>query len=1803
MSAPDPWKPLKFSTQPSQRLYPDLDSASSTSSKQNGNDQKYQSDLEKALALSLETAETDRLKRWSQEPARESTVRSSTARPRPRSSAAASVLVSPENKSGTPTESELPLIMFSPDSVEKVEKFKNELKSLTEKGSYQQHHPAQLNFAPPSPQSHGIPRSMDNNLSAFGGSTTSPSGMAQNNFYIYGRSSPQPQQQFFKPFQHLEEVSIAKPSSSPNLQALSRDNPARWSSGSSSSRTSWGLVNSSHPPQGASCLVSPRQSAGNPLNLTTTTLPALNPMLSRSDQSLNSLSSWDPQSIHSNSNSAVSSTSEQDTLNKIKNRNRISNSADLMEFGDDITLPKHNEFSWESFDPLYSLTGNMISAEQGPPVTLPRDAPKEASDSDNKDEKPKQSKSHTYENVVLDDLAWGGASETYRALTDSVNFEGLSCGEYVPDFDLQDPFSITELSRVQESKKKKDEKRKDDEPDSTFIRKEVVSVTMKEVASEKPPRPPKPQYLKYSQNQVSISEKSSFNAEDETQAFYNMVKRLKAEYLSDDIVSNPGIVISAMDESLPLPDNMSVKVVVETKLSKEPVVFTCNVKTSVEHVIGHVLCSVCEEGRGYSVSAEDYLVKVHDLSEYFVNDSVFGDYEYVQRCIKLDEDIRLIMVKLEDLTKQLARVPLDDRKPLVVHRPETHTRNAVSQDHLKILLETFDKEVEKIRAIATEKTLSKLQPKNLIQAVHAVCAILFKLETNSITKAIARMTAVAESWHEALSLPEKEVQMDELASALDELTVAVHQVVKLYCKMYYLELPPGVEKRQCTDSVTMDVTGILENMIVHIASVHRIPEQWKNSYDHYSVIASLYYAGRKLCQDVMTPARSCTSDKFHTKVVWDDWLQFSMVPMCTLPRETRLILHLCACKNVSNDSSTQVKTSLGWVAVQLFDFKRNLVQGSQLLPLWPGDPKPLGTNLQNTIQMDSLLLQVTLPDLGVEVEFPNVIHKDLSERRDFDSLHPDTQEELMDIVEKDSLSRLTDDEKEVIWEKRHYLYQLPNALPKVLMAAHSWDWACLADTYSMIYQWAPLGSVEAMQLLLPQFVDEKVRDVAVKWMREISSDELCNFLPQLVQALKFENYSNTSLVHFLLDRAVTSIRVAHNLFWLLKEAASDLFYRSRYQLVFGALMSVAGEALCTEFQKQEELARKLGEIADKVKIAKDKDATLGHELEPLYQILHDTTTMLPLNPSMEVVGLDIRTCSYFTSNAFPLKLVFKNVEPTAASIDIMFKSGDDIRQDMLTMQLVRIMDKLWMREGLDLKIITFMCVPTASKKGMVELVTECETLRKIQVSAGVTGSFKDRPIADWLKKHNPTELEFRKAVSNFTLSCAGYCVATYILGICDRHNDNIMLKQSGHMFHIDFGKFMGDSQMFGTIKRDRVPFVLTSDMAYVINGGDKPSQKFQEFIDLCCQAFNILRRHGNHLVTLIRMMEYSGIPGVTVSAAKYVQKALLPECSDAEATAMFTRMIEESLRSVFTQINFFVHNLAQLKFRGHTEGELLSFSPKTYSVATDGKIGSVEIFGYQKRYSPEKFYIYIIKVGRQNQKVPNFVFRKYTEFQEFHNKLVTMFPLAKLPSLQGRVLMGRTHVKSVAKRRKIELEHFLRELLQMATEISECDLVYTFFHPMLRDEQDIDSTNLQKLKEAKPTVAPVRLIHGQIKMSLQYKNGVLSLMIMHVKDLAKESGELPDPYVKTYLLPDPNKITKRKTKIAHGTFHPTYNEMLLYRIPEEEVKQRVLQVTIWNYDVMKENEFLGSVLINLNTLDLSKENVNWYQLEKLLHWK
>lgn len=67
------------------------------------------------------------------------------------------------------------------------------------------------------------------------------------------------------------------------------------------------------------------------------------------------------------------------------------------------------------------------------------------------------------------------------------------------------------------------------------------------------------------------------------------------------------------------------------------------------------------------------------------------------------------------------------------------------------------------------------------------------------------------------------------------------------------------------------------------------------------------------------------------------------------------------------------------------------------------------------------------------------------------------------------------------------------------------------------------------------FPDMKVREMAVGCIRELSSDELVDYLPQLLQAMKHETYETSPLARFLLERALLSPKVAHHIYWLLNQ--------------------------------------------------------------------------------------------------------------------------------------------------------------------------------------------------------------------------------------------------------------------------------------------------------------------------------------------------------------------------------------------------------------------------------------------------------------------------------------------------------------------------------------------------------------------------------------------------------------------------------------------------------------------------------------------
>ncbi|XP_069370934.1 phosphatidylinositol 4-phosphate 3-kinase C2 domain-containing subunit beta isoform X1 [Paralichthys olivaceus] len=1294
--------------------------------------------------------------------------------------------------------------------------------------------------------------------------------------------------------------------------------------------------------------------------------------------------------------------------------------------------------------------------------------------------------------------------------------------------------------------------------------------------------------------------------DEEVAAFCHMLDVLRSAYPHSDRSKNAGFVWSPSvgSEELHQGLGVSVKVTIISEHFREPLTFTCDGSSAVDLLIYQTLCYAQDDLDHLDV--DDYLLKVCGHEEFFNNSQTLASVEFVHQCLKFDWDVRLCLIKRSAVNTELSRTKDDDETVSTMNHSillqERPIKQTVTREALTLLLDTFHNEAESF--LLSEAELP-LHVERLVQSVKALCSSLAAVETPDVTSALNQLPACPCRLQPKVLKDASVLAIRENRDkVVEKLTAAILDLVELYCSTFNANFHTTPQSQCCTAPV--QEAGLVTNVLsFNVYAAHRIPITWAASYEGFFLSCSLTHGGVELCAPQHTSKQAVSKYLFHL-VVWDQRVCFP-VQINQLPRESQLTVTLFASSLPppvgAEDKGKQRRSieALGWVTMPLFNFRHVLTCGRKLLGLWPSTPGRSGnarTSSPNFSQPDSVIVQVDFPTSSFEVRFSTPPPADFCPQYDFSRLDTITQIQLQDVLHKKAVFWLTAEDKRLLWEKKAFCQSESAALPLVLASAPCWEWACLPDIYALLRQWACLGHLDALGLLHASFSDQELRRTAVQWMDSISDPELLDFLPQLVQALKYECYLDSSLVRFLLRRAIGDIRIAHYLFWLLKDNLQDSQFSARYQHLLAALLCCVGRGLRDEFDRQCWLVTIFTKVAHKVRDAapSSRQSVLRDALDEMKQFFSiNSSCRLPLNPALLVTGINIQSCSFFNSNAVPLKLSFHNLDPLGDNINVIFKSGDDLRQDMLTLQMIRIMNKIWIQEGLDMRMVIFKCFSTGRGRGMVEMIPHADTLRKIQVEHGVTGSFKDRPLADWLLKHNPTDEQYDKAVENFIYSCAGCCVATYILGICDRHNDNIMLKTSGHMFHIDFGKFLGHAQMFGNIKRDRAPFVFTSDMAYVINGGDKPSSRFHDFVDLCCEAYNVIRKHTHLFLNLLGLMLSCGIPELSdLEDLKYVFDALRPHESEADATMYFTRLIESSLGSVATKLNFFIHNLAQMKFTSSEERLTLSFAPRVHTAKSDGVIRNLYICRHIRTANANKGYAFVVKVQRDGQEV-QLVQRTFEEFYELHSKMRLMFPSSRLPSFPNRFVIGRSRGEAMADRRKDELNGYVWHLIHAAPEVAQCDLVYTFFHPLSRDETPGTTT----IKPAELSWSPASEKDlGEVKLSISHKNDKLFIMVMHIRGLQSlQDGTDPDPYVKLYLLPDPQKTSKRKTKAARRTCNPTYNEMLVYeRIPRGDLDQRVIHLRVLGDGAFWENTLLGETFIPLKKLVPGQHWVDWHRL-------
>jgi len=274
---------------------------------------------------------------------------------------------------------------------------------------------------------------------------------------------------------------------------------------------------------------------------------------------------------------------------------------------------------------------------------------------------------------------------------------------------------------------------------------------------------------------------------------------------------------------------------------------------------------------------------------------------------------------------------------------------------------------------------------------------------------------------------------------------------------------------------------------------------------------------------------------------------------------------------------------------------------------------------------------------------------------------------------------------------------------------------------------------------------------------------------------------------------------------------------------------------------------------------------------------------------------NIKIAKVFNTNAKPLLLELKCEDPTTKivtiSSQIILKKGDDIRKDNGVILMFKYMNQLWKDNGLkfydkDVQAITYKCVPMGPDFGCIEFIPNCIELNKIN-------SIKNLYESDF------------SMLNSLIATAAGSYIASFVLGIRDRHSDNILIRtDNGSLFHIDFGYSFGAKVSIDTNK-----LAITKDLSKVMGN------KYKNFVDIATQAYMILRTNSQELI------DYASVVFNTLHNASimddFLRDSLKIDMTIDAAQEYMDKKLREAPNKVKTKVKNLVHGIAQ-RMKGGT---------------------------------------------------------------------------------------------------------------------------------------------------------------------------------------------------------------------------------------------------------------------------------------------
>lgn len=297
----------------------------------------------------------------------------------------------------------------------------------------------------------------------------------------------------------------------------------------------------------------------------------------------------------------------------------------------------------------------------------------------------------------------------------------------------------------------------------------------------------------------------------------------------------------------------------------------------------------------------------------------------------------------------------------------------------------------------------------------------------------------------------------------------------------------------------------------------------------------------------------------------------------------------------------------------------------------------------------------------------------------------------------------------------------------------------------------------------------------------------------------------------------------YSFFFELCLQSQDPMYQGTLMSILNHCLKIVDKKMRDKWLESREFLNILNRVANTIPETRKQRIIAEYIIK-----LNKGFVLCPWDPSIEIHNIGLETVT-LNSASKPLKITLYT---SNGNMDILWKH-EDVRKDRMTMDIT-----YWLERTTEdmVEFTRYEVFPVTNNSGIVAMLPGTTTLYDIKHKYKTT-------LQNFILERN-SNLTVAELRTKFVKSVAAACVLSYVIGVGDRHLENMLVTDDGKLIHVDFSYLLGDDP-----KHVKNEMRITPDMLDALGG--RGSTTFTQFQELCADVYRVIRKKSAFWYSLL----------------------------------------------------------------------------------------------------------------------------------------------------------------------------------------------------------------------------------------------------------------------------------------------------------------------------------------------------------------